>query len=81
MKKKRISPFHKPHALLTNRQHSRRKGETPDAPAQWRECSQDVQNFLGQECWVLGRSPRRKGSGRLAMDPIAPLQGDRRAKL
>ena len=41
--------FHKAHALLTHRQHSRRKGETPNALAQRRECRQDVQDFAWQE--------------------------------
>ena len=45
------------HAPLTYRQHSRRKGETPDVLAQRREHRQDVQNFFGQECWVLERCP------------------------
>ena len=58
----------KVHAHLTHRQHSRRKSEAPNAPAQRRDICQDVQNFFGQECWVLRRS---RSEGEASPYPLA----------
>ena len=52
------------HALLSHRQHSRRKGETPNALAQRREYRQDVQDFARQESGGCEGQVRRQQDAR-----------------